>query len=425
MSELPLSVATIASGASSETNGVVTPPGSAAGVSWWGVATGTISPFPAVLTVTNGTLAAQIKAAGGSAAFTNATLLALGAPSGSAGLAVSGPSGGVAGDTVVSDLIAYRFLTTPLPVGESLLLWDTGNGNGDLTAQFSFTAADGNTPVVTTGWTYDPEAPFNIATGAAVNSSKATVNITTFGTPVTDPQAVVVVTPDSAITSVTVRAVTGITDTWGLAFATNATAQNNAPCFVAGTAIMTPAGPVPVERLRPGDAVLARFAGVVRVAWTGRRRVAPRRHAVPEAVWPIRIRRDAVAPGVPARDLLLSPDHAVFLGDVLIPARDLENGRTVVQDRSFETVEYWHVELARHDVLLAEALPAESYLDTGNRVAFENAGPVLALHPQFGRKSWEADACAPLCIDGPPLDRVRALLQARAGRPGRDRARAG
>jgi hypothetical protein len=36
-------------------------------------------------------------------------------------------------------------------------------------------------------------------------------------------------------------------------------------------------------------------------------------------------------------------------------------------------VTYWHVELERHDILLADGMPAESYLDTGNRAAFADA----------------------------------------------------
>jgi hypothetical protein len=69
---------------------------------------------------------------------------------------------------------------------------------------------------------------------------------------------------------------------------------------------------------------------------------------------------------LPRRDLLLSPDHAVYVDGALIPIRYLINGRSIVPTAS-RTVIYYHLELPRHDVLLAEGLPAESYLDTGNR----------------------------------------------------------
>jgi hypothetical protein len=66
--------------------------------------------------------------------------------------------------------------------------------------------------------------------------------------------------------------------------------------------------------------------------------------------------------GRPISDLWLSPDHAVFVEDVLIPVQRLVNGSTIVQVR-VEWVAYHHVELEQHDVLLAEGLPAERFLD--------------------------------------------------------------
>ena len=407
------SIADITPGSSYETSGVVTPPGSSIGIPWFGIVTGTTAPAPTQLAVSNGPMGPEISVAGGSAAFRNATLAALGAPDSSAGLAVSGT--GTVG--TASDLIAYRFLDTPLPAGESLLLWDDGIANGNLVARFDVTAADGNTPVDTAAWSFQSVSPFSQPTGAQVTAGGGAVSIADGGAPAANPQAVIVVTPNGPITSVTVRAQTGIGDTWGLAFATNAVAQNNAPCFLAGSAILTPGGPVPVEHLAPGDDVVARFGGVTRVVWTGRVRIDPRRHPRPEEVWPFRVRRDAVAPGVPARDLWLSPDHAVFLGGVLIPVKYLANGGSIAQDRSLSRIEYWHVELARHDVLLAEALPVESYLDTGNRAAFDDGGVVRRLHPRIAPQTWEADACAPLCGAGPVVDHVRARLLARAAQP--------
>jgi hypothetical protein len=74
--------------------------------------------------------------------------------------------------------------------------------------------------------------------------------------------------------------------------------------------------------------------------------------------------------------------------------RDLCNGATVVQLPA-ESVTYWHVELDRHDAILAEGVWCESYLDTGNRGAFANGGPSVQVHPDFALKTWQAEACAP------------------------------
>ena len=70
------------------------------------------------------------------------------------------------------------------------------------------------------------------------------------------------------------------------------------------------------------------------------------------------------------RDLVLSPDHAVFADGVLVPVRHLVNGMTVVQQH-VAALSYFHVELTAHAAIVAEGLPCESYLDTGNRAAFD------------------------------------------------------
>jgi hypothetical protein len=161
---------------------------------------------------------------------------------------------------------------------------------------------------------------------------------------------------------------------------------------------------------------------VARVAWVGHRDVRCDRHTRPHDVWPVRIRPGAFGPGVPRRDLWLSPDHAVAMGGALIPVRHLLNGATIVQEPA-ALARYHHVELARHDLLLAEGLAVESYLDTGNRAAFAESGPVLALHPDFSRRIWGMAGCAPLVESGPPLAAARRALLRQAGRLGHRRTR--
>src|SRR5262249_3359602 len=90
----------------------------------------------------------------------------------------------------------------------------------------------------------------------------------------------------------------------------------------------------------------------------------------------------------------------------------LVNGATVLQ-QSVQSIRYFHVELDSHDVLLAEGLPCESYLDDGNRSSFSNAREHIALHGRLDPKSW-ADACAPMVAAGPQLEDVQRRLAARA-----------
>jgi hypothetical protein len=184
-------------------------------------------------------------------------------------------------------------------------------------------------------------------------------------------------------------------------------------CFAEGTLIATARGPVAVERLAAGDRVRSGFGGTVPVVWLGHRRVACGRHGRPREVWPVRIAAGAFGTGRPLRDLWLSPDHAVYVEGGLIPVRYLVNGRTVVQD-ACDAITYWHVELPAHDVLLAEGLACESYLDTGNRGAFVHGGAVVALQPDFALRVWEAEACAPLVREGAGLVAARRGLLERA-----------
>ena len=191
------------------------------------------------------------------------------------------------------------------------------------------------------------------------------------------------------------------------------------PCFAEGTRIRTTDGEVAVEALVPGDIVLTHEGTPRSIRWVGRRRIDLTRHANAARVRPIRIVSDAVAENMPHRDLVVSPDHALFVDGVLIPARLLVNGASITVEAACRTVAYYHVELDSHDILLAEGLPVESYLDTGDRAMFENGGAPLRLHPDFSARRWEGLGCAKLVFIGPELDAARQTVDARAAAPKR------
>jgi hypothetical protein len=184
------------------------------------------------------------------------------------------------------------------------------------------------------------------------------------------------------------------------------------PCFCRGTRIATASGEIAVERLAIGDLVMTASGAMRPIRWIGHREVEIRRHAFPLEVLPVRVSAHAFGEGLPRRDLWLSPQHAVYLDGVLIPIIRLANGATIRQER-VERIGYWHVELESHDVLLAEGLPAESFLDCGSRSGFANCEDFVELHPTFVPQSWD-DACAPLCEAGPVVEAVRERLRARA-----------
>lgn len=139
-----------------------------------------------------------------------------------------------------------------------------------------------------------------------------------------------------------------------------------AVCFVKGSQIRTPLGAVRIEDLRAGDAV-ATLAGVARqVLWIGERHYDPlMARAFGDAVAPIRIMAGALGPGAPSRDLYVSRNHAIYIEGVLIPVRNLLNGRSIRRDNEVASVSYFHVKLASHDVIFANDAPVESYLPSG------------------------------------------------------------
>jgi hypothetical protein len=198
-------------------------------------------------------------------------------------------------------------------------------------------------------------------------------------------------------------------------------------CFAAGTNIGTSRGDVAVEHLTQGDMVMTLSSdgqGQRRVEWIGRRRIDLAAHARPETVAPIRIGRGAFAEEMPYVDLLVSPDHAIFVDGKLICARQLINGTTIQQEMSWASVEYFHVELDTHAILLANGLPAESYLDTGNRGFFANSGAPVVLHPNLTDvPNRETGSCAPFVWDEANVRPVWGRLAERAatlGRPARE-----
>ncbi len=133
---------------------------------------------------------------------------------------------------------------------------------------------------------------------------------------------------------------------------------------------------------------------------------------------PIRFEAGALADGVPARDLWLSPEHALYVDGVLAPARLLVNGITIRQVENIDRLEYFHIELASHDVILADCAPAETFVDCDNRGMFQNAGEFTVLYPDDLPERWKF--CAPRAEPASAeLSAIRADLLARAEALGR------
>lgn len=208
-------------------------------------------------------------------------------------------------------------------------------------------------------------------------------------------------------------------------------------CFCRGTRLLAATGEIAVEDLSIGDVVVTHGGSERPIRWIGRVSV-PRDGASEwaELAMPLRIAKDAFAPGVPHRDLYLSREHRLFLNGVLISASNLINGTTVrAVAPEADVVHYFHVELDGHDVLSAEGAPCDSLLATAEtRMRFDNydeyvaeygsatvpamvpCAPIASFNGGRGElTSRLRSALAPIVDIRHPLDVVRDNLEARAG----------
>jgi autotransporter passenger strand-loop-strand repeat protein len=188
--------------------------------------------------------------------------------------------------------------------------------------------------------------------------------------------------------------------------------EDTTPCYCRGTRILTDHGEIPVEQLKIGD-LLVTHAGEVRpIRWIGMRSYGGPFAMGNRDVLPVCIRESAIADNVPKRDLWVSPQHAMYLGGVLVPARILVNGTSIAQPKRAQPVEYFHLELETHDVIVAEGALSETYLDDGNRAMFFNAATYRELYPAAIDRP--AGYCAPRLEDGFEVEAIRRGLALRA-----------
>ena len=154
-----------------------------------------------------------------------------------------------------------------------------------------------------------------------------------------------------------------------------------APCYCPGTLILTDRGEVAVETLCIGDVVMTMSGAARPIKWIGRRSYAGRFAFGQKDILPVCIQAGALDENTPRRDLWISPHHAMYLEGVLIEARDLINGVSVVQAETVDQVEYFHIELETHDVLVVEGSFSESFIDDDSRNMFHNAPEYRTLYP--------------------------------------------
>jgi hypothetical protein len=180
-------------------------------------------------------------------------------------------------------------------------------------------------------------------------------------------------------------------------------------CYLAGTMILTDRGEIAVEDLVIGDRLITASGAARPLKWIGTRSYAG--GFIGRHVMPVCIKRGAMADGVPHRDLYVSPRHAVFIDGALFPAGLLLNGESIVTVTNLDVVQYFHLELDSHDVILAEGTAAESFVDDDSRNIFQNARDYRALYP--ASKPVPARYCASRIEDGYRLEEMIQRLATR------------
>lgn len=182
-------------------------------------------------------------------------------------------------------------------------------------------------------------------------------------------------------------------------------------CFLRGTAILTPAGEVRIERLQIGDLVETVRGKTMAIKWIGRhlyKRSGASWHA---GVVPIRIGRHAIDHQSPHKELYVSPGHALLIDGVLIRAKELVNGTSIVPclPSDQDAIEYFHIVLDTHEAILAEGVAAETFLlRANNHEAFTNFAEFSRLYPI----AWHSDMTpfAPIVGLDSGREHLRALL---------------
>ncbi|SIT00961.1 Hint domain-containing protein [Paracoccus saliphilus] len=189
------------------------------------------------------------------------------------------------------------------------------------------------------------------------------------------------------------------------------------PCFTTGSLIETTSGPRPIETLCPGDLVVTRDHGPRSIAWIGHRHVDNRQLDLCLNLRPILLRAGALGPGLPERDLTVSPQHRILVNsriarrmfdqdEILVAAKHLANLPGIEVLCPEDGVTYWHMLFDNHELVLSNGTWTES-LFTGPQAMQSLGGAarreILSLFPKLAQPGYRPRS-------------ARRLLNGREGR---------
>ena len=186
---------------------------------------------------------------------------------------------------------------------------------------------------------------------------------------------------------------------------------DRANCYLKGTQILTLQGERSIEDLRIGDFLLTVSGEAKPIKWIGRRRFdRGEQKSWDDAVAPVKIARGAFNGDLPHSDLYVSAGHCFYVNGLLIRAGDLINGSSIarLKSTSSDVLEYLHIELESHEVILAHGAPAETLVGNAERMKFDNFDEYVAL---YGASLTDDPPCAPIIAYKGRLQALRGRLR--------------
>lgn len=124
--------------------------------------------------------------------------------------------------------------------------------------------------------------------------------------------------------------------------------------IASGAPVMTPSGPVAIDKLRAGDEVMTRDHGAQTIRWIGSRHVPTSGSFQP-------VRLSAPYFGL-SHDLLVAPEQRLLVEgaeveylfgeeEILVEARHLVNGRTAFRETRYAAIRYFQLLLDNHEII--------------------------------------------------------------------------
>ena len=194
-------------------------------------------------------------------------------------------------------------------------------------------------------------------------------------------------------------------------------------CFALGTKITTQQGEQPVETLKVGDLVMTLDHGLQPIRWIHFHECPL--DGVERTAKPMLIAAGSIGEGVPSQDLIVSPNHRIFVGgsgqlaadfdeEALVAAKALTPLSGVRHMAGKRQITWVHFACDRHEVVIANGCLTESLLLGPMVMQGLTAKERRDVEANFGAKTAAMGALngppARVCL---PLQKVQTALNSR------------